>query len=175
MEELQFYPSKGKNFILLLLCLAFIALGFLMCVVTFNDGDYVISALGAVTGLFFAFLFIMLVKQQRTSKPYLILTKEELITSAASKNPIPIAWQDIRGYNLIKVNGSKILEIMLEDEEKYRLQMTKTTRWLNKLNDAMNFAPFAIALGQVKRKDRDKLLNELDKRTFGEDLTMEEA
>ncbi|UTR16858.1 hypothetical protein MM221_10270 [Salipaludibacillus sp. LMS25] len=175
MEELQFYPPKGKNFLLLLMCLVFIALGFLMCIVAFSDGDYVISALGAVTGVFFSFIFPILVKSLLAAKPYLILTKEELITSAATKNPIPIEWKDIRGYNLIKVNGSKIVEIILEDEEKYRHQMTTTTRWLNKLNDAMNFSPFAIALGQIKRNDRDKLVNELDKRTFGEDLNTEEV
>lgn len=170
MEELHFYPSKIRNFLLLIMGIVFSAFGFLICVAAFNDGDYFHSALGATLGLFFAVVIIVGFKKFFSSEPYLILTKEELILSASSKNPIPIKWKDIEGYRIREIKFNKFVEILLHDDEKYIHMMTVNARRLIKLNQAMNFAPFAIVWGQIKRKDQEKLVHELDRRTFEENV-----
>ncbi len=101
-------------------------------------------------------------------KPYLTLTEEELIIQPSSKHPTSIKWIDIEGYNVWEVDFDKFIELLLSDEEKYRARMSSKMRKLNKLNEVMNLASFAIALGHVKRKDRRKLVQELGRRTFKE-------
>ncbi|ASN06077.1 STM3941 family protein [Virgibacillus necropolis] len=162
-QKLYFYSSKVKNVLLLIVGLVFIAFGVLVCGAAFNERDFLISGVGAFIALFFGLLTFGILKKMLSPKPYLILTEEELIINASSKKAIPIKWDDIEGYNIQNVHFSKFIEIMLHDEEKYRARMSNTTRKLNKLNDVMNFSPFAIAWVQVKRKDRDKLVNELDR------------
>ncbi|WP_068672209.1 STM3941 family protein [Oceanobacillus sp. Castelsardo] len=162
-QDLYFYSPKVKNFLLFIMVLVFTVFGGLICGVAYKEGDFFISSVGAFIALFFGLLILGIFKKILSPKPYLILTEEKLIISASSKNAVPIKWEDIKGYNIQNVHFNKFIEIMLQDEEKYRERMSNTTRKLNKLNDVMNYSPFAIAWGQIKRKDRDRLVYELDR------------
>lgn len=77
-----------------------------------------------------------------------------------------------QGYYIREVNFNKFIEIILYDEDKYRSRMSKTTKRLDKINGVMNYSPFAIAWGQVKRKDRNRLAYELDRRAFAYDESL---
>ncbi|MGP4040982.1 STM3941 family protein [Gracilibacillus sp. D59] len=168
-NAIYFYYPKIKNICYMVLSLAFIGFGAIICWFALEEGDFFASLIGAFLIMFFTFLIYILIKRLRESKPYLILTDEELIINPSSKHSIPIKWVDIEGYNIREVNFNKFIEIELYDEEKYRLLMSENVTKLNKLNDAMNFRLFAIVWGQVKRQDRDKLVHELDRRTFQEE------
>lgn len=165
-QALYFYPSRIKNIFLIIICSVFMALGVVVGGFAFNLGDFLMSGLGAALAVFFGFLIFMTLKRIFGSKPYLILTKETLTIGASSKNAVPLRWEDIEGYNIRSVGFNKIIEIMLRDEEKYRDQMSKAAAWLNKMNDVMNYRSFGIGWGQVKHKDRNRLVCELDRRTF---------
>ena len=97
------------------------------------------------------------------------MTETELIIS-------PIHWEDIREFKMREANFNKFGEVRLYNEEKYRALMSKGTRKHNTIKDIMKFSPFAIIWGNIKRKDREKLVHELDKRTvewaykLGDDL-----
>lgn len=86
--------------------------------------------------------------------------------NASAKNPIPIKWEDIAGYHVREVYLNKFIDIVLHDEEKYLDLMTTNVRRLSKLNQAMNAPLFSIVWGQIKRRERDKLTKELDRRAF---------
>ena len=160
--ELHFYQSKIRNILLIIMEFLFIALGVVVCGAAFKTGDFFVSGAGALLVLFFSFMIVVIVKGMLGSKPYLILTEEVLITSALSKNAIPIQWDDIKGYNIRHVNFNRFIEIILYDEEKYRARMSNTMRRLNKVNKIVDSTLFAIVWGQVKRKDRRKLVHQLD-------------
>src|SRR5690625_1671538 len=115
--ELHFYQSKIRNILLIIMGLLFIALGVVVCGEAFKTGDFFASGAGALLVLFFSFMIVVIVKGMLGSKPYLILTEEVLITSALSKNAIPIQWGDIKGYNIRHVNFNRFIEIILRSEE----------------------------------------------------------
>ncbi|TFJ92767.1 STM3941 family protein [Lentibacillus salicampi] len=165
-QTLYFYPPRIKNIFLSLMCSVFMAMGAVVGVFAFKEGDFLMSGLGAALAVFFGFLIFMALKTIFGSKPYLILTEEVLIIGASSNNAVPLRWEDIEGYDIRSVGFNKIIEIMLHDEEKYRDRMSKAALWFNKMNDVMNYRPFNIGWGQVKRKDRNRLVRELDRRTF---------
>src|SRR5690625_7958065 len=123
--------------------LLFIGLGLVVCGAAFNTGYFFASGSGALLVLFFSFMIVVIVKGMLCSKPYLILTEEVLITSALSKNAIPIQWDDIKGYNIRHVNFNRFIEIILYDEEKYRARMSNTMRRLNKVKEIVDSTLFA--------------------------------
>lgn len=166
-QDLYFYSPKIKNAFIVLLTTGFLVFSVLVGGYAFNLGDYFIGALGVLLTLVFSFATYAGLKRVFLSKPYLILTEEELIIGASSKNAVPLQWEDIIGYDVRSVSFNKLIEIMLDDEGKYRRRMSTLARWNNTMNDVMNFRPFAIAWKQVKRKDRNKLARALDERAFG--------
>jgi len=163
-EEMNYYPPKLKNIFLLIMALVFAGFGVLLLFVAYNEGDYGMSILGAALGIFFIVLFVMGLNRLWNPGPYLTLTREELIINASAKNPIHIAWEDIKGFSIYKKSYNKFLGVILYDEEKYRAQMTSKMRKFYAMNSVMNMPLYNIAYGQVKRRDRDYLLQELDVR-----------
>ncbi|MFD1068254.1 STM3941 family protein [Oceanobacillus locisalsi] len=164
-----FYPPRVKNIFLFLMGLVFVAFGMVVCVFAFKERDFFISGVGAFLAVLFGFLILMILKGIVGSKPHITLTKETLTIGAGSKHAIPLKWDDIIGYSIRNIGFSKYIEIVLYDEEKYRNRMTKATTWFNKMNDVMGYRPFGIGWGQIKRKDRKRLVRELDRRTFASD------
>ncbi len=174
MEDLYFYSSKIRTFFLILLGIGFTALGIFVGRVALNEEDFFVSVVGAASGLGFGFATLVLFKSLFSHKPYLILTKEELIMNASSRNPIPIKWEDIESYRIRKLNFNKFIDINLHDDEKYFDLMTTNVRRLNKLNKSMDYALFSIVWGMVKRGEREQLTQELDRRVFGEEEVVNE-
>lgn len=168
MEEentttLYFYPSKIKNIFFIIMGIAFIVGGIAVCFVAFKDGDYVISLIGLFLAILFSWLIFMMLKRMIADAPYLVLTEEELIINPAAKNSVPIKWTDVEGYKILRVQFNKFIEIILDDEEKYKEQMSKTQQKLNIVGTmGGKYSLFAIAWTQIKRKDRDVLLYALD-------------
>jgi len=173
-KEVNYYSPKLKNIFLLIMCLFFIAFSILLSIVAYNEGDYGMSIIGAVLGVTFIVLFVMGLNKLWNPGPYLTLTKEELIINASARNPIHIAWEDIKGFSIYKKNYNKILGVILYDEEKYRNQMSSKMRKFYAMNSVMNMPLYNIAYGQVSRKDRDHLLHELNVRA-GKDTQENES
>lgn len=172
--ELSFYQSKIKIMLIIMIGLIFAAFGIVLCVAAFELGDFVMSGIGALTALLCFFAIFVLVRRLLHSKPYLIITQDELIVGASSKNAIPIQREDIRGYHIFHVHFTKTIEVILYDEEKYRDRMSTTSRRFHKVNDLVGARQFGIAWGQVKRKDRRKLLYELDRLSGNDGELMEQ-
>ncbi|MDX8045386.1 STM3941 family protein [Gracilibacillus sp. S3-1-1] len=173
-QALYFYRPRVKNILLLIMCSVYMAFGVVVGGFAFNEQNYLMSGVGALLAICFGFLIFISLKRIFGSKPYLILTEETLTISAPSKNAVPLRWEDIEGYDIRSVNFSKVIEIKLRDEEKYRDQMSKSAAWFNKMNDVMNYRPFGISWGQVKRKERSRLARELDRRAFETDEHLNE-
>jgi Ca2+/Na+ antiporter len=165
-NTLYFYHPIVKTIVLM--CLAFVILGSIISWAGFDQESYFFGLLGLFLVVFFAYLIYRTFKRLKNSEPLLILTEEELILNPSSKRKVAINWQDIEGYNIREANLNKYIEIVLNNDEKYLSQMYQNTKLLKKVNKAMKIRPFAIAWGYVKRKDRDKLVNELDQRFFEE-------
>lgn len=163
-QELHFYTSRVKSFFWLILGFVFIAFGALISVAAWIERDYLISVLGICLSVFFAFLCFAVLKRLRKPRPYLVLTDEELIINP-SKHTIPIKWEDIQSFRKREAHFNKFLEIVLYNEDEYRALMSNRTRRFNKPNDMLNLSPFALYLSNIKRKERDKVVRELDRRT----------
>ncbi|MFD1414479.1 STM3941 family protein [Oceanobacillus jeddahense] len=168
-ETLYFYQSMLKNVFLMLMGLIFTVFGITVAVAAFDLGDYGMSALGLGLTLFFGFFVFALLKLIFNRKPYIILTEETLTIGAFSKNAVPIQWEDVEGYDIRHVGFDKVIEIKLIDEEKYRARMSNISRRMNKMNEVMNYRLFGIALSQIKRKERNKFVHELDRLAFEAD------
>ena len=172
-NELYFYWPKIKNALLSLFMLAFMAFGGLVGWVAFEDEVYYMSALGAALALLFIILAFSGLKKVFSFRPYLILAESELIIHTLSTSSVPLRWEDIEAYKIRHVGLNKLIEIKLRNEEDYRRRLSKTANLINTIN-MTNDRTFVIALGQVKRKDRNKLVRELDRRAFESDNLLHE-
>lgn len=161
MEDLHIYPSKIKNIFFLLLAGTGAVLFGILTISGLIEGVWIAVLLGALPFLVFGFASYRLFFGVFRLRPYLTLTENELIIRAfAKKDPIPIKWEDILGYNLITNSGKQTVEIWLYNEEEYDHLLSAFNQF--------STDSFTIAWGQVKRKDRKKLAYELDRRAFGD-------
>ncbi|HLR69186.1 phage holin family protein [Virgibacillus alimentarius] len=163
-QEMHFYESKIRLIFLLILGVVFILFGVLVGIFAFNEGDLGMGALGAVLALFFAFCIVMGLKRLGNPGPYLTLTEEDLIINASSNNPIYIKWVDIEAFSIYKKNNNKFIGVILYDEEKYRDLMSDKMRKLYHINTVMHLPLYNITWGQIKRRDKERLLEELEGR-----------
>ncbi|GEL78442.1 STM3941 family protein [Tenuibacillus multivorans] len=174
-QEMHFYESRVRNVLLFVGSLIFLLLGVLVSGVGFNEGDYVFGVLGIfISVIFILCLFLVARKFGNTnSYPYLTLTEEYLIINVTAMDQFQIKWDDIEAFDVYKMNNNKFIGIILNDEDKYSKLMSNKMRKLYQMNTKMNLPLFNIVWGQIKRQDREQLLEELDYRTFGEQQSVE--
>ncbi|WP_163581062.1 STM3941 family protein [Gracilibacillus saliphilus] len=168
-NTLYFYNSLINSIFIMFISLTFVVFGSMICWAAFKYEDLFLGLIGLFLVGLFTFLLYRIIKILKESKPLLILSDEELILNSRSKKPIAVKWVDIKEYEIQEVNLYRYININLYDEEKYLACMYDNTKLLSKVKKSMKSHPFTIVWGQVKRKDRDILVDELDRRAFEEE------
>lgn len=166
-KVLYFYPSKIKNIFIIVIAIILVAVGVLVCYVSFKSGDYFMSFLGGITAVLCTITIPINIIGTIKSEPYLVLTDEELIFYSGIKSSRSIKWEDIAGYRIqniyYKFSKKTFIEIILYDEEKYKAQMSSLQRKLNVVGTmGGNYSLFVIFLEQIKSTERDLLFYALN-------------
>lgn len=165
-EEIYFHISKVKFIILLIPMILFMILGVSVSIVAFKQADYIFGSMGILFAGFFGLMFYRVMKRLILNEYSLLLTKEQLIINnlhILNNKLIIIDWDDIKSFELKEYNYSTFLEIVLHNEEKYHRFMSNKVLSKKK-------APIFINCHHIKKKERVKLFNELERRIFNLDL-----
>lgn len=160
-DDVSFYASVVKTlFLYIVLFITASLIG-----VIFFIGGY--TAAGVVcmviAGLLLVVTVFFIEKGLLHPNPYLMLTDEELIIGSIVRDKThTIEWDDIIGYNILKMEFRTYIEINLYDEKKYLDRKFGRKR--------ESYAPthttlFSIVWGMIKQEDRRKFVHEMDKRT----------
>lgn len=162
-EPLYFYTSKFAFLTLIPGLICFIG-GVLVTNWGFREDNWGIVGLGILIMLIFIYT-IPLLKRILTKKPYIILTKHSLTINQPFKGTVIIDWQDIREFKLEIVQMSRLVFIMfdLDKEALYQEEVSKQQFLRRKPRSLLGFSPFWIVWRQVKKSDRDILMQELDR------------
>ncbi|WP_130860045.1 STM3941 family protein [Gracilibacillus phocaeensis] len=168
---LYYYSPKIKLTLVALILLVFAVCSLGIAVFAFMEGDWLIGGIGIGVAILLVWIAYGGIKRVWNGEPYLLLTEDELIIYT-SKCTMPIKWEDIQGFRMQEVHLNKSFEVKLYNETEYLTLMSQRTRHLNKLNKAMKASPFAIMWGQVKRKDREEVVRELDSRAVAANYTI---
>src|SRR5699024_994671 len=163
---LYFYPSQVKNVLLVITFLVFIVGGIAICDTAFKNEDYLMVLLGGFIAIFFTIPIPIFIKNIIKPVPYLALTEKELIMNPSGKKPAHIKWVDIERYQIksfrIKFNTLTFIEIILNDEEKYKKQLAKLNRKSHALVTLGGTSSlFTTRLEQIKVAARDLFLSAL--------------
>ncbi|CEI83469.1 hypothetical protein BN997_03382 [Oceanobacillus oncorhynchi] len=171
-QEVYLYVSKGKSFLALILSLTYFILGMAVCIYSFKEGNTVDGYIFTILPLIFGGSTLLAIKMLVDLKPYLTLTKDMFIIKHPLKRAIFIQWQDIKRYQIYKHQFTSSIEIYLADKEEYkafrkRLVAGKLLAKRLQIDEIPHIIKVNFLLSLIKRKDRAKLLKELDRRTFG--------
>jgi len=173
-QEVYLYVSKGKIFLALILSLTYFILGMAVCIYSFKEGNTVDGYIFTILPLIFGGSTLLAIKMLVDLKPYLTLTKDMFIIKHPLKRAIFIQWQDIKRYQIYKHQFTSSIEIYLAEKEEYkafrkRLFAGKLLAKRLQVDEIPHIIKvnFLLSLSLTKRKDRTKLLKELDRRAFG--------
>ena len=171
-QEVYLYVSKGKSFLALILSLTYFILGMAVCIYSFKEGNTVDGYIFTILPLIFGGSTLLAIKMLVNLKPYLTLTKDMFIIKHPLKRAIFIQWQDIKRYQIYKHQFTSSIEIYLADKEEYkafrkRLFAGKLLAKRLQIDEISHIIKVNFLLSLIKRKDRAKLLKELDRRAFG--------
>ncbi|MFD1414662.1 STM3941 family protein [Oceanobacillus jeddahense] len=170
-QEIYFYTQKGKIFAAFIFSFTFFMLWLAPCIYFFKEGSIIEGFSVAILPLAFGVSSLLVFKMLIDVKPYLTLTKETLIIKHPLKRAIHLKWQDIEKYEMWKANLTHSIDIYLADKGEYKglhKQSFVRNRFMKRLqiDDISPIIKANFTLGLIKRKDRPKLLKELDWRTF---------
>ncbi|UUI41962.1 STM3941 family protein [Oceanobacillus oncorhynchi] len=171
-QEVYLYVSKGKSFLALILSLTYFILGMAVCIYSFKEGNTVDGYIFTILPLIFGGSTLLAIKMLVDLKPYLTLTKDMFIIKHPLKRAIFIQWQDIKRYQIYKHQFTSSIEIYLADKEEYkafrkRLVAGQLLAKRLQIDEIPHIIKVNFLLSLIKRKDRAKLLKELDRREFG--------
>lgn len=128
----------------------------------FINKDYILAIPGILFAGIFTLLLFPLIKVISSPDPYLNLTEEGLIIHAISKHAILISWDDISGYHIRNISYNRFIKVLF-DHDKYLLSMSHQSKKLYKVSNISQNTLFAFPFGAIKRKNRRKLISELDR------------
>lgn len=170
-NEIHFYASKTKIFMIKIALILFICGFGIMVISKWPDGDLFDIAVGIIGFIFFSFGLIYIWLEIFKFNPHLTLTERELVITPESKRALHIHWEDIEEIKLVtlmngKYYGGKFIFIEVYNEEKYVRQMPAISKILAFLANIQNYSPIFIRWSLIKRKDRKKLIEELNRRAI---------
>lgn len=142
MEEKIIELSKTKIVFGVFGSIAFVALGIWLI-----PRNAFIGWLGI---LFFGFAGIGWAKKLFSKKPGLILNSSGIVINRNNFQVGLVPWNDITGFSIFEVRGTKMLVILLKEPEKYIEIGSSIRRNLNKINYQMSGSPIAIASSTLK-------------------------
>lgn len=152
MQELKLYNSFAKNFLFLIISLAFVAGGIWMVSTSEDNLNFVV---GAVCILFFGIGLFVFSKQIFDRQPRVIINDEGIYDRTLKVGVIE--WRDIKDAYLRSVSGSEFVSLVLTDNNKYLNRTTKTSARIASYNKALGFETININLSGVDISGRKVL------------------
>ena len=161
MEKIEIYSSKKKSLLLLIGSIIFVALGSCLALGVFDANMYkrVIGALGVV---FFGLGIYVAIKQLIKNKLMLVID-EVGVNINPSKSDEKILWQNIKGFPILNISGTKIIIIDIDNSHYWIEKETNKIRKQFLLYNYNNYgSPFNISSNamQIKHDKLFQLLNQ---------------
>ncbi len=168
MENIEIYSSKKKSFLLLIASLFFVIGGIYM----FINAEYLtsyrsrspifIKGMGILSVLFFGLGIYVSIRQLISDQLILIIDKFGL--NVNPKGPIikTIEWKNIEGFSEIKIQGTKIVIININNSNYWiDKEDKKIKKMLLKFNVKNYGSPFNLSANsmQISHQDLMKILN----------------
>lgn len=161
-DETVIELNKTKMALLLLAACAFVAVGAWLLThdaaairtgrsfrLFFNEPAYAYG-LGLLSILFFGFCGVVAVRKLFDKKPGLVLNSSGLVDNASGASAGPIPWSDVAGYEVIEIQGQKMLVIQVRDPRKYIDRGGALRRALNRASYKMGGGPVTIPSNTLK-------------------------
>jgi hypothetical protein len=156
--------SPWRSAFLLVACVAFVAIGWLMA----HDPspDHARNRFwGWASVLFFGFLFPFAVRELFRQGPRLIVSDAGIDDRALGLGLIP--WSEIAGFELREMNREKFLMLHMHDQDAWEARRPAAKRWAFALNRAIGFQGIPITVSgltmsaeeivrQVQRRARER-------------------
>lgn len=125
MEEIRIYHIQWKMWVLILECIAFIAMGCFL--LQDNDINRVFVWIGiSFSGICGLFILYLLIREKTANIPYYLITDKSIVMNSGGKKT-EIAFADVESFSLKRVGSAKMIgisykndiEIRKKEESKY--------------------------------------------------------
>ena len=161
MENIQVKATRWKTLLLLFAAFGFVVAGIWMLLYPemgmFNRG------VGLVGVIFFGAAIPIGIKKLIINQVELELSEVNLIIKPESNNTIPLPWSEIKGFDILKIKGTKIIIIKVLNPKDYIDRETNPIRKaLMKFNNSNYGSPFNFT-GSGMNISTNKLLIELNR------------
>ena len=161
-DETVIELSKTKMALLLLASCAFVAAGAWLLTLDaaairsdrsfrffFNEPLFAYG-LGVLSILFFGFCGVVAVRKMFDKKPGLVLNSSGVFDNASGASARLIPWPDVVGYEVIEIQGQKMLIIQVGDPRKYIDRGGPMRRALNRASYKMGGGTISIPSNTLK-------------------------
>ncbi|WIG00159.1 MULTISPECIES: STM3941 family protein [Pontibacillus] len=147
---MTFYYSKGKLVSLTVLCfLIGIGCAF-VSYFAFTDNELFIGSLVLLASLVLLICGGVYIKKATNTKPYVILTDEQVTLYVTRDEAVHIPYEDIVDVIPYEIHRNRFLGLQLADEERYAKQMPQKVKRLSNMNVKMGYPMYNIMLSQLK-------------------------
>lgn len=160
MDIIEIYSSKKKAFLLLIGSIFLFTLCFFLAIGAMDD--HLVKRIVGIVGIVFFGLCICGAIKSLIRKKLMLVIDDKGILVDPEKTDDRILWQDINGFPVININGTKIILISVNNPQYW---IDKETNKARKQLLAFNYdnfgAPFCLSsnLMQIKQKELTKLLD----------------
>ena len=167
METIEIFRSLKKAVLLLLGCLAFVAIGIWIVInpeeMAARYPAVLVMLLGVVCIVFFGIGAVMAIKALINKKPALIINTAGLTINPGQLGMAIIKWNDIMGFSDYKIGRQKFVMVQLNDNDKYINQETSNfKRRTMQFNVKSYGSPFSLS-ATLYTINHDELLALLQK------------
>lgn len=144
-DEIIVKFSKIKIFSILLACLLFVLLGYIM----FLEDFFFIKAVGILSILFFGFGMIFLIKMLFFFSPALIVNSKGIYDNSSKNKAGMILWDEINNITITTVSTryskKKFISIYLKDSSKYLKKGNLLKHFFTNINNSIYGTPIHIS------------------------------
>ncbi|PQJ15956.1 STM3941 family protein [Aureicoccus marinus] len=161
MDKVEIGRSRSKTFLLILGAIAFVAAGLGM--IYASDTDMFEKVIGGISILFFGAAIPIGIKKLIKNEIAIELNAKKLIIEPKSSKRLSLAWDKIQGFDVIKISGTKIIIILVNEPEEWIEKETNSVKRnlmqfnLNNYGSPFNITSTGLAVSHYSLLD---LLNE---------------
>ncbi len=120
MDKIEIGRSRFKTFLLILGAVGFVVAGILM--IRTSEIDMFEKFIGGIGILFFGAAIPLGIKKLITNEVALEISRNNLILEPNSNKKYVLVWNEILGFDVVKIKGAKIIII----------EMNNPQKWINK-------------------------------------------
>lgn len=143
--------SKTKMVLMLIGCVAFVAAGAWMLTLQSASGRGLMGnptmahLMGGVGIVFFGGIGVFIARKLFDRRPGLVLREDGLVDNSSGVAAGLIPWTDVVGFEVMKVQSTRMLVIRVVDPERYAQRGGAFKRSLNRMNIKLCGSPVVIA------------------------------